>query len=678
MFFGSGARADEHHLTEAKAKAKLEEMGYRSPEIRSIRGNEVNFDFIDENGLIRKGTHSLSKFHRSDNVTPEEGGKYWRSTLISDKVRSNGIGSPKASEVAVAKGIMPAAFPLASGGVAWGAVAVDTKTGKITRGQIVAANSSRRLPKDKIAGQLVFEESVSPDAYVICSDRRENNFPGIPFVKKWMEKRGELVIWNPGDGRYHKMQAGMFLERDPEFMALMAKTYGTQIKELEGAAIVSAPRVEKMAQGLGYTKIKTPRHGVQYTPMEIPDYKRDYAKPALVRFWDRALDNGLIQITDDPISAGVNAGIAITKAFVWPKHNIACIGNKKDKMGEFLTAQKALEEIAALEAKKTAAARKSSEAKVPVVASTSKDERRKFLVVGNVQQARATSALDDQITEAELRFNREARKLVEKNRENLVELKRVESPAGGGHSASPAVNSGYRFFINENRFLETELGSSTKAAIGFAARSEGYNYNCASGYKGGGDYRGYGLSAELSHEGQKGGINATGSFGWGTQNDKGKFHGRKTHPMFYSANIEGWLNNPPLKTKSGWSFLDGFILSADGKTGDYNHGSAELVLLRSPHDILKVAGGLHILNFRNPGGTFGGVGGIVQVMDGIGVRVTKYAGKKLFVTAWGDPYRVYWKYRQLEAEYGIKEIPWDNHTDLGRVVPINSKLTVNR
>jgi hypothetical protein len=459
---------------------------------------------------------------------------------------------------------------------------------------------------------------------------------------------------------------------------------------------------------------------------------------------DRALNNGLIQITDDPISIGVNAGIALTKAALLPVHNIACIGNKKDKMAEFEEAQAALDQLAAIQSAKAVkkadvkpvtfkeakpakcqtAAPASASAKVcPATVNPTPAKAETKAVCQDSKNAKAASSVAYGKTEstpappavapkvnptvsapkgqsdpaapaarmpqtvtaktsaeeqaAEARYERAAAKLVELNRENLVELKRVENPVGGGHSWAPTVESSYRFFINENRFLDVPMGEKTRGAVGFAAKSEGYDYGASSGYKGGGDYRGYGISAEVSHAGEKGGFNATGSFGFGNGHDKGRAHYQKKNAAFYSGCFEYWRNDPKLKTKNGWSFLDGIIVSADGKTGDYNHVSVEPVIMRSPHDVLKVTAGFHLLNLNKPGNTFGGAGAMVQVMDGIGVRFTKYAGGRSFVTGWVDPYRVYWKYRQLEAER-ITEISWDKGADLGSIVPISASAAATR
>jgi hypothetical protein len=234
-----------------------------------------------------------------------------KSPLINKVRDAYSVKRPEAKEVTVVVGKMPASLPKFSKGWSFGAVAVS-RNGKSVRGKIVPVGSDNRI--GQVPAVAIFEDKVEADALILGSDRWFEN-------SLLSEKRGEVVIFNL-HGRHTRLQGGMFLGKDEEYTRKMAIGYGNSVADLM-ACDMEISEVEAAAKKSGAKKLQTP-DGSRYTPVDMAVFKKLYAQPALVSWWECFLNNGgiAIGIPPEPIGAAVNVGVAALTATFDTRHNI--------------------------------------------------------------------------------------------------------------------------------------------------------------------------------------------------------------------------------------------------------------------------------------------------------------------------------------------------------------------
>lgn len=316
--------------SEAELRSDPQLQNYRVGNILKVRGDEqrgyeVTFDYMDDNSVIQQSTVAVSRYHRTENVAPEEGGRFWKSPLISQPRDAYSLKRP-AGSTTVAAAEMPASLPKFSKGVAWGIVAVSLRTGKVVRGKVTPSGADNRAGQQPAT--VIFEEPVDPDSRLLASDRWYNN-------TIFGRKRGELTIWNPGTAKWEKLVGGMWLERDPAHLALIAQTYGAPLEQIQHAT-VTPTETEQIPRRLGWQKVASP-DGVRYTPVDLAIFKKFYAQPSLVRWHQRFANNGglAIGIPPEPIGAAINVGVAALTATFDTRHNIPCLSTLRGGQSRF-------------------------------------------------------------------------------------------------------------------------------------------------------------------------------------------------------------------------------------------------------------------------------------------------------------------------------------------------------
>ena len=633
-----------------------------------IEQSDNNVGWVSEAGDPPTGFEKPeSKFHRADNAAPEEGGRYWKSTLISQVKDAYSVKKPVSRKTTITVAKLPASLPKFSKGVSWGVVAVNLKSGKITRGKVVAAG------QDNKAGQqpaiVVFEEVVGSEAKVIASDRWYNNYFG--------EKRGEIAIFNPHNAKWEKLMAGMFLERDPDFMALVVETYGTPLIEMESATVESS-EVDQVAKKIGFKKLQTP-DGVRYTPVDIPTFRKLYAQLSLVRGYQRFLNNGglAIGIPPEPVGAGINVATAGLVAAFDRSHNIPCLSSLEGGMERFIADQKFYAEGNALTS--------SAFAKV----KTGYKEAARG--IGSTEVA--SSGYDNNFV-GERRGKAGFKSLLASIQSPSptgyprpwdypsfwLEPKRVEAPFGGGCSRSGGpchLKTEYWFSNTHLRLLGGEVAPNAVLKWGPAFKTSWWKYRTETGYSGRGSFWGPGLSAELVSRHPWGGTDTTFAWFYGRRKDRGasanglwRHSERRWHSMF-EWQTEAWWKGLPLGNGGKYGELFSGVKAGILTDGEFL-GWISPVLYRAPYDVVKISAGPQFLKFFTKDGSHGpeggGIGAQIEILDGIGFRYSKFFGSKNYFTGWLDPFQVWCKSRQLRAEFGIYEIPWDV-PDVPEVMP---------
>ncbi len=670
LLFSSGggvwAAAAGETLSEAEAEARLVEQGYRSVRVVSIRGDEVCFEFMDEQAHFRTDSVRLSKYHhRTDNIAPEEGGRYWKSPLVAKPRDAYSLKRP-AGNATVATAVMPASLPKFSKGATWGIVAVSPSSGKIVRGKIVPAGADNRA--DQQPAVVVFEEPVEPDSWLLASDRWYNN-------RLFGKRRGEeLVIWNPGTASWQKLVGGMWLERDPAHLALVAQTYGVPLEKIQHA-MATPTEAEQIPKKLGWQKVASP-DGVRYTPVEIATFKKLYAKPSLVRWHQRFMNNGglAIGIPPEPIGAALKVGIAALTATLDTRHNVPCLSTLGGGQSRFERDQRFFEGSGALTTHEFARAK--AEAKSQFVASLGGP-----LAVSASQRGAGRVEIGDIL--AKIQPVSPTGYMQTYNWPGFwLEPKRVEWPSGGGMFRSPVLDTEYAFSNTYLHLFGGEVAPNATLHWGPSHKIDHWRYCTSSGYKGGGHFYGIGGSMELVTRHKWGGSDSRFAFWYGyEQLDKGKFHHDRRHPWMFEWQTELWWDGVKLgKDGKYGSMFDGAKMGILAKTNDFMLAWLFPVIYRTPHDIAKFSVGPQFLYFFSRDGDEpkgGGLGVQVELLDGIGYRFSHFPFKRggIYHTGWVDPYRVYAKLKELEAEFGIYEVPWDNYVYVPKITPAAISVT---
>lgn len=628
-----------------------------------VRGGEKYYEFMNSETsqyyevLAREID---SPFRRPDNATPEERGRYWKSPLVTKTSDAYSVKKP-AGNATVAMAVMPASLPKFSKGVAWGVVAVNKNSGKIVRGKITSAS-----PDSKAGHQpavIIFEEPVEAGSKLIASDRWYNN----SFIS---DKRGELAIWNPRTASWQKLVGGMWLECDPAHMALVAETYGVCLNEVWHADATPV-EAEQIAKKLGFTKVASP-DGVRYTPVDIQTFKKLYAKSSLVRWHQRFLNNGglAIGIPPEPVGAAINVGTAAIVATLDTRHNIPCLSTLGGGQSRFERDQKFYESGNALYSRDFEHIKRQSAASI--IASGKEGN---FIGGGQNFCSAGSAEIEDILAKigpvSPTGYNQAYH-----YPGFWLEPKRVEWPSGGGMFRSPQLNTEYVFSNTYLHLFGGEIAPNATLHWGPAHKIDYWQYRTSSDYKGRGHFYGVGASAELVARHKWGGSDSRFAFWYGyEQLDKGRFHHERRHPWMFEWQSEFYPYRALIETKYG-RFLDGLKVGVLAKTNDFLLAWAFPVLYRSPYDIAKLSAGPQFLHFFSRSGNEpkgGGLGVQAELLDGIGYRFSYFPFKQgMYHTGWVDPYRVYAKLKELQAE-GIHEIPWDNY--IPKITPAAISVT---
>jgi|GEM_PF-2559803 len=628
-------------LQEVRVVPSNENINRKAP----VKKIEKRSYYCQQSGMFREEVVETSVYHRSDNTTPEEGGRYWKSPLITQPKDAYSLKRP-AGKATVTTAVMPASLPKFSKGATWGVVAVNQESGKIVRGKITPAGPDSKNGQQPAV--IVFEEQVEPGSKLIASDRWYNN----SFFSR---KRGELAIWNPGSARWEKLSGGMWLERDPSHMALVAETYGADLESREHA-VVTPTEAEQIPKRLGFTKVASP-DGVRYTPVDIPVFKKLYAKPSLVRWHQRFANNGglAIGIPPSPVGAAMNVGVAGLTAFIDTRHNIPCLSTLKGGQDRFECDQKFYESGKALTATAFAQLGKSGKGKVGEFSVSSAGRQN----AGQVEVGEILSKISPSSPTYPQTYDWPG---------FWLEAKRAEWPSGAGMFRSPSINTEYAFSNSYLHLFGGEVAPNATLHWGPSHKIDYWKYCTSSGYKGRGHFLGVGATAELVTSHKWGGTDNRFAVWYGyEQVDKGRSHSDRRHPWMFEWQTELWWHGVKLgKDGKYGSMLDGAKIGVLAKTNDSLLAWLFPVLYRTPYDIAKISVGPQFLHFFSRDGDEpkgGGLGVQVEVMDGLGYRFSYFPFKKgMYHTGWADTYRVYMKLKELEAEFGIYEVPWDSYT----------------
>jgi hypothetical protein len=624
------------------AEVKIMQSARKAPVKKIERRNY----FCQQSGMFREEIVESSVYHRSDNTTPEEGGRYWKSPLITQPKDAYSLKRP-AGNATVSTAVMPASLPKFSKGATWGVVAVNQESGKIVRGKITPSGPDSKNGQQPAV--IIFEEPVEPGSKLVASDRWYNN----SFFSR---KRGELVIWNPGTAKWEKLSGGMWLERDPSHMALVAETYGADLESREHA-VVTPTEGEQIPKRLGFTKVASP-DGVRYTPVDIPVFKKLYAKPSLVRWHQRFANNGglAIGIPPSPVGAAMNVGVAALTAFIDTKHNVPCLSTLKGGQDRFECDQKFYESGKALTTAASAQLKKGGKGKAGIFSDVSYSGRQNTgqVGIGEILANIGPSSPTYPQTYDWPGF--------------WLEAKRAEWPSGAGMFRSPSINTEYAFSNSYLHLFGGEVAPNATLHWGPSHKIDYWKYCTSSGYKGRGHFYGVGATTELVTSHKWGGTDNRFAFWYGyEQIDKGRSHSDRRHPWMFEWQTELWWHGVKLGKDGRYgSMFDGAKIGVLAKTNDSLLAWLFPVIYRTPHDIAKVSVGPQFLHFFSRDGDEpkgGGLGVQVEVMDGLGYRFSYFPFKKgMYHTGWADPYRVYMKLKELEAEFGIYEVPWDSYT----------------
>ena len=642
LLSGRAGAASETTISEPEAISRLEAQGYRSPRIIYIRGTEVCFEYMDQEAHFLTDTVNLSKFHRSDNIAPEEGGRYWKSPLVAKPRDAYSVKRPEGNAT-VAVAALPASLPKFSKGATWGVVAVSPSSGRIVRGKITPAGPDGRNGQQPAV--VIFEEPVEAGSRLLASDRWYNN-------RLFGRKRGELVVWNPATTSWKKLVSGMWLERDPAHLALLAETYGASLEQVQHATVNPA-EAEQVSKKLGWKKTQSP-DGVRYTPVDIKAFKKLYAKPSLVRWHQRFANNGglAIGIPPQPVGAALNVGVAAITATFDTRHNVPCLSTLKGGLERFERDQRFYETGNAL-ASSSATGR-----------GAAGQGQAGGMVSSGISSSSQAAGIEDILAQIQLAPPTGYRQAYDWPG-FWLEPKRAEWPSGGGVFRSPALNAEYAFSNSYLHLFGGEIASNATLNWGPSHKADFWKYRTDAGYCGRGHFLGIGGSAELVARHRWGGSDSRFAFWWGyDQLDRGRYHHDRRHPWMFEWQTELWCRGFPLgKDGKFGSLLSGAKMGTLAKTNDFILAWLFPVLYRSPYDIAKISAGPQFLHFFSRTGDEpkgGGLGVQLEMLDGIGYRFSYFPFKRgVYHTGWVDPYRVLMKLRELRAEFGIYEIPWD-------------------
>ena len=668
LLSGRTSWAASETISEAEAISRLEAQGYRSPHVISIRGTEVRFEYMDQEAHFLSDTVNLSKFHRSDNIAPEEGGRYWKSPLVARPRDAYSVKRPS-GKATVAVAALPASLPKFSKGVNWGIVAVSPSSGRIVRGKITPAGPDKKNGQQPAV--VVFEEPVEADSRLLASDRWYDN--------RLFGRKGELVIWNPATASRKKLVSGMWLERDPAHLALIAQTYGAPLEQVQHTN-VSPTEAEQVSKKLGWKKVNSP-DGIRYTPVDVPVFKKLYAKPSLVRWHQRFANNGglAIGIPPQPVGAALNVGVAAITATFDTRHNVPCLSTLKGGLERFERDQRFYE---------TGNALASSSATGGEIAAAQWGAaglgQAGGMVSSGISSSNQAAGIEDIL--AQINPTPPTGYCQAYDWPGFwLEPKRAEWPSGGGAFRSPQLRTEYAFSNSYLHLFGGEIASNATLHWGPAHKADFWKYRTDAGYRGHGHFLGIGGSAELVARHRWGGSDSRFALWWGyDQLDRGRYHHDRRHPWMFEWQTELWWRGIPLgKDGKFGSLLSGAKMGTLAKTNDFLLAWLFPVLYRSPYDIAKISAGPQFLHFFSRTGDEpkgGGLGVQGEVLDGLGYRLSYFPFKRgLYHTGWVDPYRVWHKLQELKAEFGIYEIPWDPYipkaTAAASVSPVPPKPT---
>jgi len=625
---------------------------------------------MDQEAHFLTDTVNLSKYHRSDNIAPEEGGRYWKSSLITKPRDAYSLKRP-AGKATVVVAVMPASLPKFSKGATWGVVAVSPSSGKIIRGKITPAGPDGKNGQQPAV--VVFEEPVETDSRLLASDRWYDN-------RLFGRKRGELVIWNPATASWQKLVGGMWLERDPTHLALIAQTYGAALEEVQHTTL-NPTEAEQVSKKLGWKKVASP-DGVRYTPVDIQVFKKLYAKPSLVRWHQRFANSGglAIGIPPQPVGAALNVGVAAITATLDTRHNVPCLSTLGGGQSRFERDQKFYESGGALYSRDFELIKRQGVASI--IASGKEGN-----FIGGSQNFRSTGNAEFENILAKIGpVSPTGYNQAYHYPSFWLEPKRVEWPSGGGMFRSPQLNTEYAFSNTYLHLFGGEIASNATLNWGPSHKADFWKYRTDAGYRGRGHFYGIGGSAELVTRHRWGGSDSRFAFWWGyDQLDRGRYHHDRRHPWMFEWQTELWWQGIQLgKDGQYGSLFSGVKTGVLAKTNDFLLTWLFPVIYRSPYDIAKLSVGPQFLHFFSRDGNEpkgGGLGAQAEVLDGLGYRFSYFPFKRgVYHTGWVDPYRVVMKLRELQAEFGIYEIPWDPYVPevtpaAASVAPVPPKLT---
>jgi hypothetical protein len=587
--------------------------------------------YCQESGAFRDEVVETSVFHQDRNVDPREGGRYWLNTTLNPR-DSYSVKRPEAKMVKSFKGHIPSSMQKIGKGSAWGVLAVNPDSGEFVWGQLIPTG---KVEAGKIPVTAVLQKPVDSNQkwYVVTSDRAYNNAVGG-------EKRGETIVTNFNGDFYTKLRGGMFLERDPHYMGQVALTYGTPLNNLVHADINNTWQTDGVFKQAGWNKFEHARKKeIRYTNLDRATFVKIYTLPDRRRGYVRFADDGGLTINPDPIGMGISVGSALLTSTFIRSHNTPCLSTKKNGVDlfeqDFRRQRQGTEYRQVCETAKSGKLSAQGNKATPGLTSYSE-----FMV--GISSA---SSPGDQLYDAPSFW---------------LTPKRVEAPVGGGMGLSPNLTTRYGFANWASRVFVHELSDNAVMAWGPAYKAGWYSYKTSSNFKGRGESRSFGIWPELVTRQEWGGTDTTIGLLYGGRSERGDFNfksKRSYGTIDMSQDI--WFKGIQLGEEGRHgSLFSGLKLGLLWETDGYFNISPKVVVWRGPYDIANVAIGPGLMRFRH-GPMGGGVEIQAQVFDGIYLKYGRYFGKRSFPMGSVDLYRVYAKLEQLDAEWSIKECPWD-------------------
>ncbi|MFA5925531.1 MAG: hypothetical protein WC831_01225 [Parcubacteria group bacterium] len=590
-----------------------------------------------------------NKWENPENGDREDG-KLWKSPFCTPRDSWSTKKPPQDSKkVTAVRGFIPTPALKFAKGKTMKAVAVNSGSGRIEDGFILPSGSDKN---GKLPVVVYFNSELTGSASdwkIVSGDRFFNNAIGG-------DKRGELVVWGLEGTKYAKLQGGMYEEKDPEYMALVAETYGTSLDSLQRTSLINKGQLDGVIRAAGLNKYYVPMDGIRYAA-DRGELVEACKKPDRRRGYVRFADDGGLTISPEPIGMAMSAGSALFTSTVLRNHNTPCLSTETNGVELFE------KDFAFWQSFR-------KDEKVGAYPNPAKSEKSYGQSYVRENNANIGGEIPYRQFVADVKgqgqtFN-DYIDLPQRIRW-WVDPKRVEIPIGGGISREPNLSGRFAWHNIALRPFEAELAPNVFLGVGPAAKFGWYEYQVhPSEFSGSGCSRSFGIWPEIITRHDWGGTDTTIGLLAGRRWEKGDFNYRMSRRYAtVDAATEFWWK--PVKSGKYGKLLPGAKAFLLWETDGFFHAGIMPVLYQSPcDDLFKISAGPAFLRFRH--GPKGG-GGKVQVeVGGVYLSYGRYFGKRNYYLDSVDFYRVFWTIQGAMVECGTKEVPWDT-PEIEPIVP---------